>query len=69
MEFKLKENNEFIKLGQLLKAADLVFSGSDAKTFIQNGEVTVNGEVCLMKGKKIKRGDQVSFKGKDIEIC
>ncbi|MCR4589429.1 MAG: RNA-binding S4 domain-containing protein [Lachnospiraceae bacterium] len=68
MEFKLKTDEEMIKLGQLLKAADLVESGSEAKIVIQNGEVKVNDEVCLMRGKKIKRGDRISFMGKDIEI-
>ena len=42
----------FIKLGQALKAAGLVNEGVDAKYAIQNGEVLVNGEVCLMRGKK-----------------
>jgi len=69
MEFRIKENEEFIKLGQLLKAADLVRSGSDAKAYIQNGKVEVNGEVCLLRGKKIKRGDSVSFDGKTVKIC
>ena len=68
MDFKIREDEEFIKLGQLLKAADLVYSGSEAKTFIMNGEVVVNGEVCLMRGKKLKKGDIVSFKGKEIKI-
>lgn len=69
MEFRIKENEEFIKLGQLLKAADLVRSGSDAKTVIQNGDVEVNGEVCLLRGKKVKRGDLVSFDGKTVKVC
>ena len=69
MEFSIKENEEFIKLGQLLKAANLVQSGSDAKACIQNGDVKVNGEVCLMRGKKVKRGDLVSFDGKTVKVC
>ena len=69
MEFKIRENEEFIKLGQLLKAADIVKSGSDAKAIIQNGYVEVNGEVCLLRGKKIKRGDLVSFNGKTVKVC
>ena len=69
MDFKIREDEEFIKLGQLLKAMDLVYSGSDAKTVIMNGKVKVNGEVCLMRGKKIIRGDNVSFNGKEIKIC
>ena len=53
MEFKLREGEEFIKLGQLLKAAGLVSSGIDAKIVIQNGEVKVNGEVDERRGKKV----------------
>ncbi len=68
MEFKIRENEEFIKLGQLLKATDAVDSGTEAKIVIQNGEVLLNGEVCLMRGKKIKRGDRVSYNGKNIEV-
>jgi len=51
MEFKLRENEEFIKLGQLLKAANLVSSGIEAKIVIQNGEAKVNGEVDERRGK------------------
>ncbi len=68
MEFKIREGEDFIKLGQLLKAADLVSSGVDAKIVILNGEVSVNGEVCLMRGKKLHKGDVVSFKGKEVKI-
>ena len=69
MEFKIRENEEFIKLGQLLKAAHIVQNGSDAKAIIQNGYVEVNGEVCQLRGKKIKRGDLVSFNGKTVKVC
>ncbi len=68
MKFKIREKEEYIKLGQLLKAAGLLESGSEAKIFIQNGEVKVNGEVCLMRGKKIVRGDHVFFSGKEVEV-
>lgn len=54
---------EFIKLGQLLKLASLVSQGSDAKILIANGEVLVNGEVELQRGKKIRPGDIVELKG------
>ena len=68
MEFKIREGEDFIKLGQLLKAADLVSSGVDAKIVILNGEVSVNGEVCLMRGKKIREGDIVGIAGETIEV-
>ncbi len=50
---------EFIKLDQLLKYAGVAFSGSDAKDLIWSGAVSVNGEVCQMRGKKIHPGDKV----------
>lgn len=54
---------DFIKLESFLKLANAVPSGGMAKNFIQNGEVTVNGEVCLMRGKKLVDGDKVCFDG------
>lgn len=66
MEFKLRD--DFIKLGQALKAAGLVDSGLDAKIVIQDGEVSVNGEVETRRGKKIYPGDVVEFDGETIEI-
>ena len=56
-------HTEFIKLQDLLKFANLVSSGGEAKERIQAGEVTVNGEVCTMRGKKIRPGDDVVFQG------
>ncbi len=53
-------NTEYIKLDSLLKWADLVQSGGMAKEFIQNGMVSLNGEICTMRGKKIRSGDCVS---------
>lgn len=60
MEFKL--DSEFIKLDSLLKAANTVGSGGEAKMLIQNGEVLVNGEVETRRGKKIRSGDEVICK-------
>ena len=68
MEFKLREGEEFIKLGQLLKAANLVSSGIEAKIVIQNGEVKVNGEVDERRGKKVVSGDTVEYDGKTINV-
>ena len=54
---------EFIKLQDFLKFANAVESGGMAKNMILNEEVTVNGEVCTMRGKKLRPGDQVVFMG------
>lgn len=59
---------DFIKLGQALKAAGLVESGVEAKIVIQEGEVLVNGEVEIQRGKKLYDGDMVSFRGEEIKI-
>lgn len=65
-EIKLRE--DFIKLGQALKAAGLVESGVDAKLEIQSGNVMVNGQVETQRGKKLFDGDIVSFQGEKIKI-
>ena len=52
---------EYIKLQDLLKFANLVATGGEAKERIQAGEVTVNGEVCTMRGKKMRPGDRCSI--------
>ena len=59
---------EFIKLQDLLKLANLVGTGGEAKIVIQEGEVSVNGEVCTMRGKKIRPGDMVAFDGKELTV-
>ena len=59
---------EFIKLDALLKFANLVGSGGEAKQLIQNGEVFVNGEVCTMRGKKIRPGDKVEICGQEVIV-
>lgn len=53
---------EYIKLGQLLKLASIVSQGTDAKMLIQDGQVTVNGEIVYERGKKIHPGDMVEVK-------
>lgn len=60
--------DDFIKLGQALKAAGLVESGVDAKFVIQDGQVKVNGQVDLRRGKKLVAGDIVEFAGETIKI-
>jgi len=59
---------EFIKLGQAIKAVGLVESGVEAKIVISEGEVFVNGEVEYQRGKKLYDGDVVSFRGEEILI-
>lgn len=66
--YTINLNDEFIKLGQALKAAGLVSSGVEAKIVIINGEVNVNGEVELQRGKKLRDGDVVSYNGEEIKI-
>ena len=56
---EIKIETEFIKLDALLKFANLVSSGGEAKIRITEGEVLVNGEICTMRGKKIRSGDVV----------
>ena len=61
-------NDDFIKLGQLLKLAGMVSSGVEAKIVIQNGEVTVHGEVDTRRGKKIYPQDIVEYKGQQVTV-
>lgn len=65
---KIRLRDEFIKLGQALKAAGLVESGVDAKFAIQDGLVKVNGKVETQRGKKLYAGDEVFFDGETIQI-
>jgi len=64
----IKLRDEFIKLGQALKAAGLVESGVEAKDVITAGLVTVNGEVDIRRGRKLYDGDIVVFDGEQIKI-
>lgn len=64
----IKLRDEYIKLGQAIKAANLVSSGVEAKIVIQDGEVKVNGEVEYQRGKKLVDGDIVEFNGSKIKI-
>ena len=64
----IREEEEFIKLGQALKKAGVVGSGVDAKMVILDGLVTVNGNTELQRGKKLRDGDVVTFNGETINI-
>lgn len=65
---KIKLRDEYIKLGQALKAVGLVESGVEAKYAIQEGHVKVNGETETQRGKKLYGGDVVEFQGQTIQI-
>ncbi len=65
---KIVIKDEYIKLGQLLKLAGLVDSGSVAKIVIGDGLVEVNGVIEIRRGKKIYPGDEVSFEGNSIKV-
>ncbi len=67
-EERIKVEGEFIKLQDALKFSGLCETGGHAKVVIQNGEVKVNGEVCTMRGKKLRTGDIAEYNGRKIEI-
>jgi ribosome-associated protein len=64
----IKLKDEFIKLGQALKAANLVEDGVEAKYVIQDGLVKVNGETDTRRGRKLYDGDLVTYDGQEIKI-
>ncbi len=66
MNIKIK--TEYIKLDSLLKFAGIAETGGFAKDFILNEEVTVNGEICTMRGKKIRAGDIVCFENYELHV-
>lgn len=66
---KLNEGEEFIRLGDLMKLSGEFETGGQAKFAIQNGNVTVNGEICTMRGRKMRRGDKAVYNGKCFEVC
>ena len=65
---QIKIKDDYIKLGQALKLAGMVGSGVEAKVVIQDGQVLVNGEVELQRGKKLHPGDVFSFNGEEAQI-
>ena len=66
---KLTIKTEFIKLESAMKLANCIETGGMAKAVIQDGLVSVNGETCLMRGKKLYQGDSFTFEGITYEIC
>lgn len=67
-EERIKINTEFIKLQDLLKFAGAVGTGGEAKLSIQEGEVKVNGQVCTMRGKKLRPGDRAELPGLTLVV-
>lgn len=67
--FTLNPEDEFIRLGDLLKMCGVFDTGGMAKTAIQAGEVIVNGEICTQRGKKMRRGDVAAFQDITVEVC
>ena len=65
---EIKIKTEFIKLDSLLKFAGLADTGGEAKLLIQDGRVLVNGEICTMRGRKIRTGDRVSVSGEEVTV-
>ena len=59
---------EYIKLDAFLKFSGISISGGDAKQDILQGKVSVNGEVCTMRGKKLRVGDKISVNGHELEV-
>ena len=68
IKIKIRDGEDFIKLGQLLKATALVSSGVEAKIVIQEGHVLVNNQVDTRRGKKIYPGDIVTFEDQDVRV-
>ena len=65
---KIAIDSEFIRLQDLLKLSGMCSTGGMAKIVIQNGEVLVNGEVCTMRGKKLRTGDRAQYDNTVIEV-
>ena len=68
MSEKIEIHTEFIRLDALLKFTGAAETGGEAKTLIQDGEVTVNGEPCTMRTKKIRPGDVVALGEQSFEV-
>lgn len=60
---------EYIRLDHLMKFSGLCDTGGRAKYLIQNGEVKLNGETCTMRGKKLRSGDQVTYRDRTVEVA
>ncbi len=65
---KIAITTEFIKLQDLLKLASAVSTGGEAKLAVSEGGVSVNGEICTQRGKKLRPGDVVAFGGRELTV-
>ena len=65
---KIAIKTEYIRLQDLLKLAALVSTGGEAKLAVLNGEAAVNGEPCAQRGRKLRPGDTVSFRGRELTV-
>ena len=65
----IKIDEEYIRLDNLMKFAGMCNSGGRAKFLIQGGEVKLNGEICTMRGKKIRPGDKVEYDGRTVKVA
>lgn len=65
---KIDSEEEFIRLDSLLKFGGIAETGGHAKVLIQNGQILVNGQVCTMRGKKMRKGDKATYEDKTLEV-
>ena len=68
MNKKIEIKEDFIRLDSLLKLSGIAETGGHAKIIVQNGDVKVNGEVCTMRGKKMRKGDIAEFENNLIQV-
>ena len=68
-KIKLRDGEDFIRLDDALKLAGCFQTGGQAKLAIQGGEVRLNGEICTMRGKKLRSGDIALFDDTSVEVC
>ena len=66
--FQLRAGEDFIRLGQVLKAVGMVDTGAEAKEVIQEGLVSVNGEIETRRGRKLYKGDIASYDGREVQV-
>lgn len=68
MQFNLKDGEEYITLQQLLKLCDIIYSGGEAKAFLAENDVYINGQLDKRRGRKLRKHDVVDVAGYRIEI-
>ena len=68
-KLSLSPDEEYIRLDNMLKMLGVFETGGQAKLEIQNGSVKVNGTVCTMRGKRMRKGDKAEYNGMTFEVC